>query len=294
MGTMASIIVYCPPDTAADLLEEAERLVHDLDRRLGVEGDGPVARLNRRGRFPLDDPHLRAVADASDSLHRITGGAFDPTTGGLVRLWGFPAAPAIPGSSDIDSVLALTGWDALVEVTPDSVLLAPGVLLDFGASAKGYAADRAYLLLMEMGACAALVEIGGEVRCGSTADFRKEWTVGIRHPRNGGLMDTLNLADGAVATSGDYECFFTDSTGRRLSHIIDPSTGRPAEAAVSASVLAESCVAADAIATALVIGGRGLARSLPRGLVRAILIVETRGDSLRTWRWGEWPESPSG
>ncbi len=294
MGTMASLVVYCPADTSEALLGEAQRLVHDLDGRLSVYDDGLLGRLNAAGRAPLDDVHLRALVAASETLHVITGGAFDPTAGGLVRLWGFPASPAVPGDARIDSVLELTGWERQVETTPDTVFLSPGVRVDFGAAAKGYAADRAFRTLMDMGASAALVEIGGEVRCGSRPDFQKVWTVGIRNPRNGGLLDTVRLEEGAIATSGDYECFFIDSSGGRLCHIIDPATGYPAKAAVSASVLAESCVAADAIATALVIGGRDLAGSLPEGVVRAILIVETDGDSLHLTRSGEWLESPNG
>ncbi|MFO7950630.1 MAG: FAD:protein FMN transferase [Candidatus Fermentibacteraceae bacterium] len=294
MGTMASIIVYCPPDTADVLLEEAQRLVHDLDRSLSAYEDGRLGLLNELGRASLDDADLRAMVTASDSLQRITGGAFDPTTGGLVRLWGFPASPAVPAGGEIDSVLGLTGWERLVSVSSDSVVMAPGVTVDFGAAAKGYAADRAYTALMDMGASAALVEIGGEVRCGSRPGFGKVWTVGIRHPRDGGLLDTVRVEQGALATSGDYECFFIDPAGRRLSHIIDPSSGHPAQNAVSASVLARSCVVADAVATALVIGGRELADSLPEGLVRAILIVEDDDDGIRVGRRGEWQDSPNG
>lgn len=294
MGTMASIIVYCPPDTAEALMEEAQRLVHDLDRRLSVYEDGRLGRLNELGTASLDDADLRAVVTASDSLQRITGGAFDPTAGGLVRLWGFPASPAVPAREGIDSVLGLTGWERLVSISSDSIVMAPGVMVDFGAAAKGYAADRAYATLMDMGASAALVEIGGEVRCGSRSDFGKVWTVGIRHPRDGGLLDTVRVEQGALATSGDYECFFIDSAGHRLSHIIDPSSGYPAQGAVSASVLSRSCVVADAVATALVIGGWELADSLPEGLVRAILIVEVDDDGMRVGRRGEWQDSPNG
>ena len=294
MGTMVSIIVYCPPDTADALLEGAERLVHDLDRRLSVYEDRGLGRLNDLGRASLDDEHLRAVLTASDSLQRITGGAFDPTAGGLVRLWGFPASPAVPAREEIDSVLAITGWERMARLSPDSIVLAPGAMVDFGAAAKGYAADRAYTNLMGRGASAALVEIGGEVRCGSRPGFGKVWTVGIRHPRDGGLLDTVRLEQGALATSGDYECFFIDSAGRRLSHIIDPASGYPAQGAVSASVLARSCVVADAVATALVIGGWELADSLPEGLVRAILIVEADDDGIRVGRRGEWQDGPNG
>jgi thiamine biosynthesis lipoprotein len=295
MGTMARLVVYAAPDSAEAILNAAERVVHDLDARLtAFDEDAALGLLNRRGRESLEDPHLRAMLEAADSLASMTAGAYDPTAGGLVTLWGFPHAPAVPESSALDSALARTGWGERVRLTSDSVFLDEGVRLDFGAAAKGYAADCGYGAAMDAGATAALLEVGGEVRCGSAAGFGREWTVGIRHPRGDGLIDTVRLRSGAVATSGDYECFFLSPSGRRLCHIIDPATGWPARGAASATVLADRCVVADAVATALVIGGEVLADSLPAGLVRAILLVRVKDGAAETRRWGEWRASRSG
>ena len=294
MGTMASMIIYCPPDSADAVLAGVEQTIHRLDHQLSVYEDGATGRLNADSRAALVNPHLHNLVTASDSLHRLTGGRFDPTTGGLVRLWGFPGSPAVPESAAIKTALLLTGWDSLVTVTADSVRLASGVMLDFGAAAKGYAADVGWQRAMDLGADAALVEIGGEVRCGSAAGFEKTWTVGIRHPRSEGLLETIELNEGAVATSGDYESYFMDDTGRRYSHILDPDTGWPANGAASATVLARSCLVADAVATALVIGGVHLADSLPEAMVRAILIIEDSGGSLVERRRGEWQQGPNG
>lgn len=294
MGTMARLVVYAPPDSAEAILNAAEGVVHDLDARLSAFDQGVLGQLNRRGEASLEDPHLGAMVRASDSLNRMTGGAYDPTAGGLVSLWGFPHDPAVPDGDALDSVLTLTGWLERVHLTDDSVFLVEGVRLDFGAAAKGYGADCGYAAAMEAGASAALLEVGGEVRCGSSPGLAREWTVGIRHPRGDGLIETVRLRNGAVATSGDYECFFISASGRRLCHIIDPTTGWPAGGAASATVLADRCVVADALATALVIGGEELADSLPHGLARAILMVWEEDGSTEIGRWGEWRESLSG
>ena len=129
-----------------------------------------------------------------------------------------------------------------------TVRLEEGVRLDFGGIAKGYAVDRVTLFLEKEGVENAIVNAGGDMRCLGRGPDGAGWKVGIRHPRQrDSLAATLLVRDKAVATSGDYE---------RPFHIIDPKTGEPLKGGtISSTVLAEDCLAADALATAVFVLG---------------------------------------
>jgi len=182
-----------------------------------------------------------------------TGGAFDPTVKPLVDHWGFgPEADTEP----LDEIMKAVGWQK-VRVEEGSLIKAnPAVQLDLSAIAKGYGVDAVAEVIRSFGIKNFLVEIGGEIVVSGLNPDRKPWRVGIESPAGTGIFQTLELSDGAMATSGDYRNFRTREDGSRFSHIIDPKTGRPAETDVaSVSVLANSCMDADAVATALFVMG---------------------------------------
>jgi len=287
MGTFATCIVVAPPGLGEPVLDAMDSLARHLDRELSFfSEDGELHRLNASGAgaFSAMSPHLRGVLETSLGVAAATDSLFDPSLGALVLLWDFAGTPSVPPDSLLEQALSVSGLSRL-ETDGDSLRLAPGMLIDLGAMAPGYASDALYDLALSRGAVAALVEIGGEVRCGGEPSAGRTWTVAIRDPRNGGVLEVMELEEGAVATSGDYESCFFDDSGTRLCHILDPGTGRPETGVASATVVARACGRADALATALCVGGIPLAERLPDSLFREILLITRDGDGgTSLWR----------
>ena len=183
-------------------------------------------------------------------------GAFDPAIGKLNLLWGFsggdsPGTPPSPLAIDQAKPTA----DCIEKQEDGWIRKDERCILDFGAIAKGYAIDRGIEIFKRHGISNAIINAGGDIRLiGRHGD--RPWRIGIRHPRNKGeVIQTLKLeGDVAVVTSGDYERFFVHE-GKRYHHIINPSTGYPAQNSQSATVIAPTATLADAWSTALFIQG---------------------------------------
>ena len=293
LGTFATIVLIADDSLAEEIYTCAGALLTTMDRELGFRGGGSLSALNASGAGSLQaapgpdclHPALIHLIELSDTLCLLTGGTFDPSVGALTDLWGWPSEPVLPDSRQVDSVLALTGWNRVV-LTGDSIRLPEGMKLDFGAVAKGYTVDLLYRLAMSMGASGALVEIGGEVRCGSTCDVDRTWRIAVRHPREEGFWETIELTEGAVATSGDYESFFVED-GVRYCHLLDPATGWPSGRTVSVTVTADRCDVADALATAVAVGGTGTAMMLPDSLYGyMIVLAEDAEGGITEWTTG--------
>ncbi len=295
MGTFVQVVAAGPGARAAAeaALQEVARLDRLLDR---FDPTSPVSAINAqagRGLAEVPTEVGEVIALALDVARR-TGGAFDPTVAPLVDAWGFGAVeqggpPSRPPSPQaIEEARQRVDYTAVrLEREGDAVLVGlarAGMALDLGGIAKGYAADRALAVLRAHGVSSALVDVGGEVAvlggrpatAGSEEDG-EGWRVGIQHPREPqGLLTTLELTTGSVATSGDYERFF-EWEGRRYHHLVDPRTGWPAVGLVSVSVLHESAAVADALATAvMVLGprrGQALVREWPGA--QALLVDES-------------------
>jgi thiamine biosynthesis lipoprotein len=278
MGSLASITIEAEPALADSILGRMQDLLLEIEIDTDPFGDGSLGTLNRLGRG-VPGPHAARLLEAADALGRATGYALDPTVAPLVALWGFHGTPAVPDSAAVDSVLALTGW-AHVHSSGDTIILDPGASLDLGAIAPGYAADMLYELAVGMGAEAALVEVGGEIRCGG-----RPWTIAVRHPRSDGFWGGVEVADGAVSTSGDYENFI-EVDGVRFCHILDPCTGWPEQGVASVTVMAPTCLIADGLSTALAVRGPALLDSLPDSLWSGAMFLVVSGDTLVERRFG--------
>ena len=226
--------------------------------------DSEVSRFNRLtgdGWFNVAPETVRVVAKALE-ISRRTSGAFDVTVGPLVELWGFGPSPAdrmVPSEENIEKRRAFTGYKFLqARNSPPAIRkLNRHIRIDLSAIAKGFAVDQVASLLEEAGIEDYMIEIGGEVRTRGTRPNGQPWTIGVQLPLTdaGTLQQTLPLGDRAMATSGDYRNFF-EQDGKRYSHLIDPRTGRPVtHHLASVSVVAETCMEADAWATALMVLG---------------------------------------
>ena len=210
------------------------------------------------GPFPVSSPFAEVVTRAlefSDS----TSGAFDPTLQPLLNVWGFGSDSEehkMPSSEEIDRALASTGADMVwLEDGTNLWKAAPAVGLDLGAIAKGHGVDMIGQLLHSAGYENWFVEIGGEVAARGVNPKGNPWRIGIQHPAGDELEGILNLTNGAVATSGDYRNYI-EHDGKLYAHIIEPWTGQAIYTnTASVTVMAPSCLDADAAATALFVLG---------------------------------------
>jgi thiamine biosynthesis lipoprotein len=273
------------PDATA-LAMDALDLVEEIEGRISVYRDtSELARLNATaaaGWQPVSHD-VFALLERAQELGVATGGGFDVASGALVRAWGFLRRPGrTPAPDELDDAVRRSGMRH-VELDPEGRRVRftlPGVELNPGAIGKGWALDRVVERLAASGVKNVLVHGGASsVRAagiqGPDVPGRRGWRVGLVHPlRPGRRLATLTLVDRALGTSGSGTQFFIDR-GRRLGHILDPRSGRPAEGVLSATVLAATAADADALATALyVLGCDGLSRiAPPQGPVSAIVVL---------------------
>lgn len=215
------------------------------------------------------DAETAALLRYADQCHALSGGAFDITSGVLRRAWDFRRTPpSLPDPATLAAAVALVGWDE-VEWSERSIRLPrPGMEIDFGGIGKEYAADRMAAICLDRGLRHGLVNLGGDVRALGPQPDGSPWRVGIRHPRvPGAVIGGFDLAEGALATSGDYERFI-EVDGKRYCHILDPRTGMPVVHWQSVSVAAPLCVAAGSCATIAMLLGAGAAPFLAAQGVR--------------------------
>lgn len=208
---------------------------------------------------------------------------FNPAAGKLFELWGFHQddwfnSRPPPIQADIDAWL-------LHQPTMADLTIEEGVLrsqnkqlkLGFGGFAKGFAVDNAITSLQQLGIHHALVNIGGDLRA-IGMHGKRPWVIGIRHPRQDGMIASIALQqDESVFTSGDYERFF-EYQNKRYPHILDPRTGRPADGAISVTVLHHNASLADAAATALFVAGDDWPRIATAMGVSHVMLVKPNGE----------------
>ena len=293
MGTIYGVRIPALPGglTGAALKTRIDGILSAIDGLMSTyRSDSEVTRFNAAAStawFPVSAETASVVA-ASLRISRLTGGAFDVTVAPLVALWGFGAGaetPSDPSPARIAAAMARVGYRRIeVRTAPPSIRKARAdIRIDLSAIAKGYAVDRVAGLLEAAGIADYLVEIGGEIRCRGRNDRGMAWGVGIERPVAGrrSVHGLIRLDAGALATSGDYRQFYVRD-GRRLSHIIDPRDGRPvAHGLASVTVVADTAMRADALATALSVLGPEVGRALARRLDLAALFIVREGSGFR-------------
>ena len=216
-----------------------------------------ISRINNNESVRVDN-HFVNVFNTSKKIFDKTKGKFDPSIGILVNFWGFgPKLTNMPiDSLAIDNLKLLVGFEKF-KIDDTNIILRPkNSFLDFNAIAKGYTVDLISGFLDDNNIDNYLVEIGGELRAkGSNLSKRDNWIIGIDEPRydnSQNIFITTELNNFAMATSGVYRKYKIDSNGRRYAHILDPISGIPAKTNIlSVSVISETCIEADAYATAL-------------------------------------------
>ncbi|MCK5884151.1 MAG: FAD:protein FMN transferase [Bacteriovoracaceae bacterium] len=229
-------------------------------------------------------PNLYDVIETAQSISKATSGAFDITVGPAVNLWGFgpDGERKVPERSSVLAALKKIGYKNIsLDPVAKSLLKAiPNLYIDLSAIAKGYAVDRVGHALESMGISDYMVEIGGEVRTRGYKSGNTSWKIGIQSPieKDGSSIKVINISGMSIATSGNYRNFFK-SGGKLFSHTIDPTTGHPVDhKLISASVIHNNCMTADAMATALMVLGPTAGKSFVESNgIMAFLIYEEDG-----------------
>lgn len=266
MDTWVSIIVYdTDPDHAAAALDAAFSRMEDVVSIASTfDPSAEAARLNAEGMLAGPSAELLELITSSQHFYRVTGGAFDIAIEPLLALWRYdPAAEVqfweIPPEAQqpaIAEAMALGGADRIVVTSgPEArIELPPGMKITLGGIAKGYVADEGLKTLGEDGIEHALIDAGGDVVVMGGKPDGSKWEIALRDPEDEArIVARFALVDGAIATSGNYLRYFDPEA--QVGHIMDPRTGYTATTSSSATVIAATCMEADALATAVFVLG---------------------------------------
>jgi len=253
MASRCEVRLHAPDATAAGAWAEAAIAeVRRIEAKFSrYRDDSITTAINRAaGQDAVEvDDETAHLLNFGAALYAQSDGRFDLTSGVLRRAWDFKAG-RVPAQRDLDALLPLLGWSQVQWRDRSIRLPRAGMEIDFGGIGKEYAADRAAAALVEHGGRSGFVNLGGDVRVIGPAPDGTPWRIAVQHPRGqaGEILAHLDVASGALATSGDYERYFIVD-GRRYCHLLDPRSGWPVTAWQSVSVVAPLAVAAGACAT---------------------------------------------
>ena len=296
MGTFARVVaIAANSQTAEKSIEAAFEQLTAVDNLMSdYKADSEISKVNKDA---FEKPIVVSgstfeVLQKSIEFSELSGGAFDVTVGPLVDLWRKAAdANTVPADDELVRVREKVGYEKLI-LDPDKMSVrfaVDGMRLDLGGIAKGYAIDKAVEAMQKAGAIGGLVDVGGDIRCyGAPPKGKDRWTIGLQDPAGAANQMApakyplvLKLADAAVATSGDYQRFVLIE-GQKYSHIIDKANGAGSDKLSSVTIIAETAVEADSLATAVSVMGAEKGMALIERLpdVETILISPRPGFKL--------------
>ncbi|MCR4765061.1 MAG: FAD:protein FMN transferase [Bacteroidaceae bacterium] len=288
-GTLYSITY----ENNESLKLEIDETLDRFDASLSMFNENSIiSRINRNEDVTVDSLFAK-VFKLSMQTSEATDGCFDITVAPLVNAWGFGFTDEVsPSDVKIDSLLQVVGWEK-VQLTPEGKIVKqdPRVMLDCSAIAKGYAVDVIADLLKSKGIKNYLVDIGGEVVVAGVNPSGNLWRVGVNKPeedalsRNMNLETILSISNRGIATSGNYRNFYYKD-GMKFAHTIDPKSGRPIQHNIlSATVIANNCITADAFSTAFMVMGLERAKEVlaKHKDLEAYFILADKGDDYQTF-----------
>ena len=262
MGSYYAIVIDSPGTVDGDRLQsEIESRFAEINQQMSTwADDSEISRFNDSEStewFEVGND-FAVVAMEAKRLHTLTHGAMDCSVGPLIDVWGFgkDKKKKIPTDAEIEEAQKCIGMQHLeVRLDPPAVRKTlPQLRLSFSSIAPGYAADEVCRILNTHQLKSHVVDVGGENRAGEAKANGDAWRLGVESPL-GGLHKVVELTNQAIATSGDYRNFFM-AGGKKYSHILNPKTGRPVEhPPASVSIIHESCMTADGLATAMMVLG---------------------------------------
>jgi len=282
MGTRVSVDLWHEDEQRGrELVQSVLAEYRRIDERMSTyKDDSELSRVNRDAAaypVPVSDELFELLRRALE-LSAASEGAFDITYESVGYLYDFRAAVR-PSSGEIETRLdAIDHEHVRLDSAARTVAFArPGVRVNLGGIAKGYAVERGATLLRAAGVQHAMLNAGGDTRV--LGDRRgRPWIVAIRHPRTADAVITrLPLQDEAISTSGDYERFFEEG-GRRYHHILNPLTGEPTEGVLSVTVIGPDATLTDGLSTAVfVMGARRGLELIDRTPRYEAIVVEANG-----------------
>ncbi len=263
-GSYYAITYY--DDQARNFKQGVDSIFHAIDLSVNLWVDSSViCKVNRNEDVILDNIFIDNFNIAQKAAE-LSGGYFDPTISPLVEVWGFSAKESMELTSVmIDSLKSLVDYRNIRIEDGKVVKADPAMRLDFNAIAQGYTSDRIGAYLESKGVLNYLVDVGGEILARGGKPDGSPWVVGIEKPAANWDSDRVvqqrvEVRDQGIVTSGSYRKY-VERDGKRYSHSIDPTTGYPVEHnLLSATVIAETSVWADALASICMV--MGMERSL--------------------------------
>jgi thiamine biosynthesis lipoprotein len=289
MGTTWDVKVVC---RAIEMYATREETIqHAIQSRLNrienlVSTYKPDSELSRFNRFADTQPfHVSpetfAIFTLSQQMSIYTNGSYDVTVGPLVNAWGFGPVKAShsPSDAEIAALMPLVGFEKLsLDATASTVAKAnPGMYCDLSSIGDGYGSDEVARALDSLECKNYRIDVGGEIRTKGTNASGLPWHIGIQQPNvlENAAGEVVLVSGESVSTSGDYRKYEETADGRRITHIIDPATGRPiSHRLASATVIGTDCATADGYSTAIMVLGpeKGYQFALENELAAYLLV----------------------
>ena len=287
--------------TVSNALTAAHEAIREVEKTCNIFD--PESELSKLNATAANEPFacgdlLWDVLTRARAFWRDSGGVFDVTIDPLMKLWGFHSKrETLPSADEIAEAKRLTGLDkvAFDDEKHTVKFTVPGMSINLGGIAKGYALDRAADAVRKLGVKTGWIEIGGNILALPKKSGGGKYAAGIKNPfHKEQLLGKTAISDAAISTSGNYERYVVID-GKQYTHIIDPATGLPVSGMDSVSVIAPTGVASDAISTSIFIAGpdavAGWTKKFP-GL--RVLIVRGPAGKPEILKYGKgWGDIPS-
>jgi len=284
LATICTVTLY--DDGTSQIYNDIFARLNEIESRMSVFIEGSdVYRINKAAGIEAVEVHPDTfkVIESAAYFAELSSGAFDPTVEPLVALWDIGGkSPRVPAQEEIDRALSLINWrDIELDRKNKTVFLKkPGMALDLGAIAKGYAADEAAAIIKKAGIAQAMINIGGNILTVGEKKDGSLWRTGIQNPLDtrGAYIGISRTREKSLATSGVYERFF-EADGKRYHHLFSPSIGYPVDnGLLSVSIITDISMDADALSTAVFVLGYEKGRALVESLegVDAVFVFEDR------------------
>ena len=293
MGTTVTIEVLATNEAnALEYIDRAFDEIYHVDELMSsYKNESQLSILNRQGHLDNADPDFVYVLERSKYYSGISDGAFDVTIKPILDLWSSKYSPGgtymPPTTDEINETLQLVDHSGII-IKGSSISLLPNMNVILGGIAKGYSVDMAVESLVLNGITNGFVNAGGDGRFIGLNEQGVPWNIGLQNPdKSEEAVARMKLTNMAVATSGNYERYFSDAA--KVSHISDPRTGYSAQELISATVIADTAMDADALATAVFVLGEDKGIEMIEGLdgVECLIITDDKR-IIRSSGFGEY------
>ncbi len=287
LGTIIDFKVYDKDqDKANKIIDECIERIKDIEQKMSAnieDSDVSIVNKNAGKQSVKVSNETMYVAKKSLEYSYITNGKFNITVYPLVNLWGIGTENArVPSGSEINEAISNIDYnDVVFDETQNTIYLKrENQGIDLGAIAKGYVGDEIKKIFMENNIKSAFVNLGGNVMAYETKVDGSKWRIGIQNPleTRGEYLGIVSVENKSIVTSGNYERYF-EQDGKRYHHILDATTGYPADAGViSTTIITESGIDADALSTSLYLIGLGEGMKLIESIdgVEAIFVTKDK------------------